>query len=263
MNLKEKYGDWSLVTGASDGIGKAFCKEIARSGMNVCLVARREQVLIQYSQELEKEFKIKTRVIPLDLSDSISVKILAEKTIDLDIGLIVAAAGFGTSGEFLKSDLASELAMIDVNCRSVIQLCHHFGPKLAQRKSGGIVLMSSLVAFQGVPGAAHYSATKAFIQTFTEGWYHELSQYGVDLIASAPGPVFSGFSSRADMKMTQAETPETVARKTLLALGRKMTVRPGFLSKFLEYLLKTLPRWGRVLAMKKVMAGMIGHQKSK
>lgn len=261
MKLKEKYGDWALVTGASDGIGKAFCKEIAKAGINVCLVARRENILTQYSHELEKTFGIKTRVIPIDLSKSDSVKALIEKTKDLDLGLIVAAAGFGTSGEFLKSKLTSELEMIDVNCRSVIELCHHFGSKMIQKKSGGIILMSSLVAFQGVPGAAHYSATKAFIQTFAEGWYHELAPHGVELLASAPGPVFSGFSSRADMKMTQAETPETVAHQTLFALGRKMTVRPGFLSKFLELLLKTLPRWGRVLAMKKVMGGMTDHQK--
>jgi short-subunit dehydrogenase len=120
--------------------------------------------------------------------------------------------------------------------------------------------MSSLVAFQGVPRAATYAATKAFIQTFAEGLRLELSGSGVDVIACAPGPVRSGFEARADMRMGAAASPATVARGTLDALGRRTTVRPGFLAKFLEASLLPLPRLARSRIMAIVMGGMTRHQ---
>ena len=120
--------------------------------------------------------------------------------------------------------------------------------------------MSSIVAFQGVPRAANYAATKAYIQTLAEGLRVELQPFGIDVIASAPGPVKSGFAARANMEMGAAERPGTVAARTLDLLGRKMTVRPGFLSKLLGYSLATSPRWARVLIMTQVMRGMTQHQ---
>ena len=120
--------------------------------------------------------------------------------------------------------------------------------------------MSSLVAFQGVPRAANYAATKAFIQSFAEGLGHELGPRGVDVLATALGPVRSGFATRAAMTMALAQTPDEVAGATLRARGRRRTVRPGLLAKLLELSLKVLPRWGRVRMMAAVMAEMTkGH----
>ena len=120
--------------------------------------------------------------------------------------------------------------------------------------------MSSLVAFQGVPRAANYAATKAFIQSFAEGLGHELGPRGVDVLATALGPVRSGFATRAAMTMARAQTPDEVAGATLRARGRRRTVRPGLLAKLLELSLKVLPRWGRVRMMAAVMAEMTkGH----
>jgi short-subunit dehydrogenase len=120
--------------------------------------------------------------------------------------------------------------------------------------------MSSLLAFQGVPKAACYAATKAFVQTFAEGLRRELDGSGVDVIASAPGPVRSGFEARANMRMSAAAEPSAVARATLAGLGRSGTVRPGVLSKVLEASLAPLPRWGRSRILAVVMGGMTAHQ---
>jgi short-subunit dehydrogenase len=105
---------------------------------------------------------------------------------------------------FINSNLDVELEMIDLNCRSLAHLTHHFGQKLAHRGRGGIVLMSSLVAFQGVPRAANYAATKAYVQSLSESIQRELRQSGVDVLAVAPGPVKSGFGARANMNMSTA-----------------------------------------------------------
>lgn len=254
--LRERYGPWAVVTGASDGIGRAFAADLAAAGIHVVLTARRQAVLDELAEELRARHMVQTRVVAADLATEAGIEALLTGTSDLEAGLLVASAGFGTSGPFLDAPLRSELEMIDVNCRAVAALSHAFGGRFARQKRGGIVLMSSLVALQGVPRAANYAATKAFVQTLAEGLRHELKAAGVDVIASAPGPVHSGFAARAAMTMGVALPPSVVARQTLKALGRRGTVRPGWLSKLLEYSLACLPRRGRVRMMGVVMGGM-------
>lgn len=259
INLSEKYGPWALVTGASDGIGREIAREAAANGLNVVLVARRAQVLEDLAAEVAASTGVETRTIAADLSKPAEVDRVLAELADTDVGLFAACAGFGSSGGFLESDIGVELEQIDVNCRALMRMTHEMGRRFADRGRGGIVLMSSLLAFQGVPRAAHYAATKAYVQSLAEGLRIELAPRGVDVLACAPGPIHSGFASRADMQMSMGQGPQVVAGETLRALGRKTTVRPGFLSKFLEFALK-LPRWGRVRIMTLVMDGMTKHQ---
>jgi short-subunit dehydrogenase len=107
-----------------------------------------------------------------------------------------------------------------------------------------------------MPFAAHYAATKAYVQTLAEALYVELAPQGVDVIAATPGPTNSGFSDRAGMKIGKALSAGEVAQGTLNALGRKPTMLPGFLSKLLVYSLVPLPRWVRVRIMGSVMKSM-------
>ena len=116
--------------------------------------------------------------------------------------------------------------------------------------------MSSLVGWQGTPWAAPYAATKAYVQALAEGMHVELKPSGVDVLASAPGPVHSGFASQADMRMGAAAAPADVAKALLAALGRQTTVVPGILSKLLTYSLATLPRTVRTRVMSSVMHGI-------
>lgn len=257
---RDRYGPWTLVTGASEGIGRAIAVELARRGLNLVLVARRRPLLEELGRTLEEKHGVETRILALDLRPGDSIDALAEATVGLDLGLAVASAGFGSSGPFLDTALERELAMVDVNCRALTALCHHVAPRLARRGSGGLILMSSLVAFQGVPRSAVYAATKAYVQSLAEALRVELRPSGVDVLASAPGPVHSGFAERADMRMSKALGADVVAEATLSALGRRTTVRPGWLSKVLGHSLAMLPRWGRVHMMKQVMAGMTHHQ---
>jgi len=255
-DLQHRYGPWAIVTGASDGIGREFAFRLAERGVHVVLAARRQSVLMELADELSTTHGIQTRVVAGDLATPTGIAELLRLTADLDAGLLVEAAGFGTSGAFLDLPLTAELAMVDVNCRAVVELAHGFARRFEQRGRGGIVLMSSLLAFQGVPRAATYAASKAFVQSFAEGLRIELAAKGIDVIASAPGPIHSGFAHRAAMTMGFAQTPRHVAGATLEALGKRTTVRPGWLSKLLEVSLAMLPRGGRVRVMKRVMAKM-------
>ncbi len=257
--LRARYGPWAVVTGASDGIGLAIARELASEGLDIVLVARRGDVLRDLAAELSQKHGTTALVVACDLATDTGISALRAASEPLDVALLVASAGFGTAGRFVDGDLTTELAMIDVNCRAVAALTHYFGARFARQGRGGIVLLSSLVAFQGVPRAANYAATKAYVQSLAEGLGSELRPFGVDVLASAPGPIRSGFGARANMNMSMALTPDVVARQTLRALGRTSLVRPGWLSKLLELSLAMLPRWGRVKMMGLVMGGMTKH----
>jgi short-subunit dehydrogenase len=259
--LLARYGPLAVVTGASSGIGRAIAVELAAAGFDLLLVARHEPALRTLAGELASAHDTRREFTPLaaDVGTPAGLAAVIAASRELDVGLLVASAGFGTAGEFIAADLETELNLIDVNCRAPLVLAHHFGGLFAARGRGGLVLFGSLVGFQGAPRAAHYAATKAYIQTLAEGLHHELKPRGVDVLACAPGPVRSGFATRSGMRMAGTDLPAQVARGTLAALGRRMTATPGPLSKFLTASLMTAPRFLRVRIMGKIMGDMTRH----
>jgi uncharacterized protein len=256
MHYNDKYGPWAVVTGASSGIGRALAVELAHGGMNLILVARTLSSLDALASELRLSTGVACQVVALDLADPAAVESLVTISHTHDVGLLVAAAGFGSSGAFLDNPLAPELEMLQVNCSAPLALSWYFGRRFAKRGRGGIILLSSIVAFQGTPYASHYAATKAYIQALAESLKVELQLRGVDVLAAAPGPTRTGFAVRARMNLGNAQEPTAIARPILNALGRRSTVLPGFLPKLLVYSLVLLPRWVRVRIMGRVMAGM-------
>lgn len=259
----ERYGPWAVVTGASAGIGEAIARRLASRGVDLVLVARNADRIELLADELAAAHDVDVVAVPLDLAISGSVERLAAATSELDVGLLVAAAGFGTSGPFVGNRVDDELEMIEVNCSAVCAQAHHFATRFAERGSGGLILLSSIVAFQGMPMAANYAATKAYIQTLGEGLERELRGSGVDVLTAAPGPTASGFAARAGMQMSGADTPERIAGPILDALGRRPTVLPSARSKLLRWAVLTMPRRrGRVWIMGNVMKGMTRHRTS-
>lgn len=258
--LSARYGPWAVVTGASDGIGAACVELLAGAGVNVVLAARRVEVLDSVATAVRARHGVDVVVVPCDLTTAAGTAALFAATADLDVGLLVAAAGFATTGRFLDNDLADELALVDLNCRAVVETVHHYGRRCADRGRGGIVLFSSIVAFQGVPNTANYAASKAFVQSFAEGVRPEMKAVGVDVLVSAPGPVATGFAARADMRMGSAADPHDVARATLDRIGWRITVRPGARSLLLGSLLSTAPRRLRTVILTKIIGGFIAHQ---
>ncbi|GAA4342047.1 SDR family NAD(P)-dependent oxidoreductase [Flaviaesturariibacter amylovorans] len=260
--LLRGYGPWALVTGASSGIGRELATQLAVAGLHLVLCARSGAALEAFSEELRARYRIEVAVLAVDLGTDEGPEAVVAATRDRDIGLLVCAAGFGTSGRFTDTALSDELDLLRLNCLALLHLTHHFSRRFAAQRRGGIILLSSIVAFQGVPYAANYAASKAYVQSLAEALAVELRPAGVAVLAAAPGPVRSGFGERAHMQMGAALLPNEVAVPILQALGRRTTVLPGFLSKLLTWALRTVPRAGKVRIMAMVMGGMTRHQRS-
>lgn len=255
-DFRRRYGPTALITGAGDGIGRALAAAVAARGLDVVLTSRNEQRLHELAAQLRSAHGVEATVIRADLADAAAVAYLEEQTRTVDIGLAVLAAGFGAAGQFIQLAAADQLEMIAVNITAVTALSHAFASRFIAREGGGLVVFGSLLGWQGVPGQAVYAATKAYVQSLAEGLHGELGPRGVDVIAVSPGPVRSGFATRAGLTMTSATSPPVVAAAALAALGRRTTVVPGAHGKFLTATLATLPRQLRTRVLARIMAKM-------
>jgi hypothetical protein len=146
-----RYGPWAVITGASSGIGREAARELAARGMNLVLVARQEAALQSLRKEVTERHAVQCLVIAVDLATPSAREAVIARTQGLDVGLLISAAGFGTSGDFLSNPLWPEIEMLAVNVAATLDLTWHFGRRFAEQARGGIVLMSSIFAFQGVP----------------------------------------------------------------------------------------------------------------
>jgi len=185
---KTQFGPWALITGASSGIGKEFARQIAASGINVVLVARREALLQEAGAEFTKKYGVEHRVVVEDLSREGFMDRLAAATNSLDIGLVVSNAGTANPGEFLKLDRSELVRLMKLNSLSHLDITHHFGQRLVKRGRGGIVLCGAMGAMQGIPYMANESGAKSYVQSFGEALHAELHPFGVHVSVLVIGP---------------------------------------------------------------------------
>ena len=176
----ERYGPWAMVAGASDGVGAAFAGELADRGLNVVLLARRQQVLEEVAAEIARRTSVQTRTFAVDLAEPGAAARVIDATDDLDIGFLVYCAGADPDFRpFLAGPVGAAESMIQRNCVVPVQLCHHFAGPMARRGRGGIVIFGSGAGFAGGPNMVAYGATKAFDMVFAEALWTELHDRGV------------------------------------------------------------------------------------
>ncbi|HEY3581412.1 MAG TPA: SDR family oxidoreductase, partial [Pyrinomonadaceae bacterium] len=175
----------TLITGASSGIGAAFARKLARRGRNVLLVARSEDKLIALCNEIGRASGIRAQYVAMDLTEADAAARLLEETRkrELVIDMLINNAGFGSMGDFAKLDLATELEIIDLNVKSLVDLTYRFLGPMRERRQGTIINVASTASFQGVPFMATYAATKAFVLSFSEALSEENRPYGIRVLA--------------------------------------------------------------------------------
>jgi hypothetical protein len=253
MNTKDntfagRYGPWAVIAGGSEGLGAAFATTLAKEGLNVVLIARRKEPLDALSEDLRRRFEIEVRSMQADLSGPESAEEIYAATSDLSVGLFIYNAVLSNTGAFLSYTEEKHLQLLRTNCMTPLSLVHRFAGRFKNRGGGGIVLMSSMSGLWGSPFVAHYAATKAYNKVLAESLRYELKPFGVDVIASCPGPIDTpGWRSSLNGKKAPAfppvANPYRVAEQTLKALGRKAVVVPGAVQKMLVFLTgRLLPR---------------------
>lgn len=183
----ERFGPWALVTGASSGIGAEFARQLAASGINLVLAARRERMLDEAGAELAARYGIEYRTVGVDLAGPAFLGAIAGSTGDLDIGLVISCAGDMLMGELLGTEPGRLTADLYLNVASHLALTRYFGERLAERGRGGILLVSSNAALQPIPYSATYAAAKSYVLSLGEAAHHELARHGVTVTVLLPG----------------------------------------------------------------------------
>ncbi len=242
-SIKEKYGPWALITGASAGIGAEFARQLSEQGLNLILVARRKDRLDELAAELKAKNHVEVKALSVDLARADFMSSIRPTVLSLEVGLLVNNAGFGMTGSFLQTDLKRELEMLDVNCRAPLILTHELGNEMLNRKRGGIIIVSSTSGFLATPYMTHYAATKAFDLSLGEGLWYELKEHGVDVMALCPGGTSTEFHQIAGIKEVMAMPVEPVVAQALKSLGKKASLINGWQNRLKVFLVRINLRW--------------------
>jgi hypothetical protein len=237
-----RFGSWALITGASSGIGREFARQIAASGINVALVARREPLLKEAGAELSKLYGVEHRIVVADLSKDGFMNALVPATRDLDIGLVVSNAGTANPGEFLRLDRDSLAQLLRLNSLSHLDIAHHYGQRLAGRRRGGIVLCGAMGAIGGIPYMANESGAKSYVQSFGEALHVELSPLGVNVTVLVVGPTQTPVIEKlgldpATMPIKPMSVEQCVSEGIEALKKNRATILPGRMNRIMSALI--------------------------
>lgn len=229
-----------LVTGASSGIGADIARELAKRGHGVTIVARREDRLNELAEEL-RATGVRVEVIACDVTDAQArqrlVDTIAERGLKVEV--LVNNAGYGSGGLFQELDAEGEVAMVKTNCEAVVAFCAEYAPQMVERGRGAILNVGSTAGEQPLPRQVTYSATKAFVNTFSDALYADLAGTGVSVSSLRPGPVTTEFGDVAGIGEElfsvpdfAIKTPQQVAAAgvEMMESGKRAT-GPGAVAK--------------------------------
>ncbi len=229
---------YTLITGASGGIGEAVVNRLAEKKHNLVLVARNQEKLRSLSEKLSKQYGIKVEYIASDLSKSDAAQNIFDETLKrgLEIEMLINNAGVGSGGEFAELDLKSELELIQLNNSSLVSMTHLFIQQMKIRKNGTIINVSSMSAFIPTPYMATYAASKVFVRFFTEALVEECKPLNIHIMLFCPGLTRTNFNLAAGLDAekskglgteytSRTQTPEQVANEVIDAFDRKQHFR--------------------------------------
>lgn len=239
----------ALVTGASEGIGKAFTHVFARDGYDLVMVARNENKMNGIGKELSQKYGVSVRVIRKDLSDPNAAEEIYEEVTGagINVKVLINNAGFGVQAKFNETDISTVADMINVLMTAPTKLTHYFMNDMLKAGEGRIMNLSSLEAVSPTPLNALYAAAKTYILNLTEALIEETHGTSVKVMAVCPGAVRTEFFKRAGMNgivgaLILPKTPDSVAQEAYEDLmGKKRRCIPGIHTKTMILLGRHLP----------------------
>lgn len=248
----------ALITGASSGIGREFARYHAEKGGDLIITARRSDELDALKTELEKAHGIAVTTIPMDIGAEGGADKLYDALKGQRIDILINNAGFGGHGLFIERDLAKDLAMIDLNVKALVILCHRIGSDMAAQGSGKILNVSSTASYMAGPLQATYFATKAYVSSFSQALDEELRDRGVTVTALEPGYVETEFAASANLEGTSlvknGATPRSVAKYGYDAMrrGELRAINDGKLRFALNWVFPWLPNRMKLKQVRKM-----------
>jgi short-subunit dehydrogenase len=214
------------------------------------------------ADELERDYGIETRTVALDLGREDILQQVIPVTDSLDVGLLVNNAGVSTVRPFLDHDLDQLVRQLHVNARAGLILAHHFGKKMAERRRGGIIFLSSGSALHGTPYCANYAGTKAYNLIVAETLWYELGRHGVDVLGFMAGPTKTPGWEAGEPKPTRlvrVMDAKTAVAEALDALGKRPSIISGRINRLGYFIMgAAMSRAAAVRALGKSMERMFG-----
>lgn len=249
--MKNAGKSWVLITGASSGFGEEFARQYAEQGHSLVLVARRLERLQALAESLRRQFSVEVVVEQVDLSDVAAIILLHQRIREqgIEIDILINNAGHGLQGPFLDSTLDGAMAMVQLDVASLTAMTHLFAQEMRTRGHGKILLVASMLAFQGVQNFAVYSASKAYVLRLGEALHRELKRDGITVTVLCPGMSDTGFAKTAQQKITtllkllmmQASPVVRAGIRALQSGG--ISVVPGLANKGIVFFMWATPRW--------------------
>lgn len=242
--LAQRFGRWAVIAGASEGLGAAFARALARRGMDLVLVARRAEPLEELAARLRDELAVEVRTVALDLGASDAIEQLHRSTATLEIGLAIYNAAYAPVGDLVATAPEDLVRVVDVNVRAPLLFARSFAAPMVVRRRGAIVLVSSVAGMQGTPRLSTYAASKAFLRVLGEGLWGELRRSGVEVLVVTAGAIRTpGYKAASKREAPGTLDPEDVALRTIAAIGRGPNVIPGWLNRIAAWIVgRLLPR---------------------
>jgi len=240
-------GKWTLVTGASAGIGAALARELAANGAKLILTARRRERLDALASEFAAK-GVETQIVVADLNDPAAPQQIYDATegAGIAVDIFINNAGLGHYGAFHLSIPEQEFSQVRVNCEAVVRLARLFIPRMVERRRGWMLVVASTASFQPIPYNSTYAATKAFDRFFSMGLAAEVERFGVKVTALCPGPTETEFFDVAGgagvFRRFGVQSAQDVARKAIDALARgRRTIVPNFKGALGAFIVRFIP----------------------
>lgn len=239
----------ALITGTTSGIGKVFAEKFASMGNNIILVARNEEKLKQQQNALQDRYHVTVKYVACDLTQTNAVDLIMEQIEkrNISIDFLVNNAGFNECGFFSETDIRKEIKMIDLHIRFITQLTKRILPIMEKNNYGHILNVGSTGSFIPSPSDAVYSATKAYIMSFSNALYGEYKKTGIKITLLCPGATETEFARKANIEQTllfkfAVMKPTKVVKIAYpqMIKGKRLVI-PGLYNKLLIFFSKIMP----------------------
>lgn len=250
-DLSTKFGSWAVVTGSTDGIGKAYAKELAKRGINIVLISRNIEKLMKVASEIQADYSVKTKIIVADFSNGQTVYQQIEQELkDIPVGILVNNVGMNFSYPMYVTESPAQglWDILNINCGATTLMTRMILPQMQKRQKGAIVNVSSGSELQPLPLMSVYAASKVFVKSFTEAIRFESQKYGITVQHLSPlfvNTKMNAFSYRLQETNLFVPDSETYARNAVNTLG-VVDHSTGYWSHGVQYFFISMsPVWMR------------------